>query len=226
MVDFKNVSKIYNHSHIALDGVSFSMKPGEFLSLVGRSGAGKSTLVKLLIAEEKPTKGKITFADIDVQKIKQERIHELRKRIGVVFQDFKLLSQKTAYENIAFAMEVAGLPDSEIRDEVPQILKIVGLESKGNNFPNELSGGEKQRVSIARALAQMPDIIIADEPTGNLDPYNAWEIVKLLLKINEFGTSVMFASHAKEIVDRIGRRVVTLDEGRVISDREMGSYEI
>ncbi|OGD30127.1 cell division ATP-binding protein FtsE [Candidatus Azambacteria bacterium RIFCSPHIGHO2_01_FULL_44_55] len=224
MIRFQNVSKIYNSQSAALRDVSFSVDSGEFISLVGRSGAGKSTLLKLLIVEEKPSEGRVYFDKRDVHKMRPHEVPFLRRRIGAIFQDFKLLPQKTAYENIAFAMEVAGKPKTEIHHDVPLVLDLVGLKDKGNNFPRELSGGEKQRVAIARALVHRPDVIVADEPTGNLDPINTWDVIRLLIKINEMGTTVILATHDKEIINALSRRVVSLDKGAVIRDENPGRY--
>ncbi|PIU98489.1 cell division ATP-binding protein FtsE [Candidatus Wolfebacteria bacterium CG03_land_8_20_14_0_80_40_12] len=227
MIIFQNVSKIYNgngHKATALEDVNFTINPKEFVSLVGKSGAGKSTIIKLLIGEEKPTKGRVIFASYDVNKLKLKELPYLRRRIGVIFQDFRLLANKTAYENIAFALEVAGRLQSDIEEFVPQILEMVGLKEKMFNFPKELSGGEKQRVAIARAMINHPDVIIADEPTGNLDPINTWEIIKLLLKINELGTTILLATHNKDIINYLGRRVISLEDGKIIRDEEKGRY--
>ncbi|MBI3045926.1 MAG: cell division ATP-binding protein FtsE [Candidatus Harrisonbacteria bacterium] len=224
MISFQNVSKIYNSHSIALDGVSFTIKPNEFVSVVGRNGAGKSTIIKLLIGEEKPSKGRITFGPYEVNKLKPQELPMLRRQIGIVFQDFRLLPTKNAYENIAFALEVEGRPQSEIEEFVPQVLDMVGLSNRAYNFPGELSGGEKQRVAIARAMIHRPAVIVADEPTGNLDPINAAEIVKLLLKINELGTTVILVSHNKDIVNAVHRRVISLDNGKIIRDEERGKY--
>lgn len=226
MIIFQNVSKIYtNHKDtIALDDVSFEIKRKEFVSVVGKSGAGKSTITKMLIGEEKPSKGRVVFGDFDISKLKPKELPRLRRHIGVIFQDFRLLANKTAYENVAFALEVAGRSQAEINEFVPQALKMVGLEDKMSNFPRELSGGEKQRVAIARAMINHPDILIADEPTGNLDPINAAEIVKLLLKINELGTTVILATHNKDIVNDLDKRVISLENGRVSRDEEKGKY--
>ena len=226
MIIFQNVSKIYtNHKDtIALDDVSFEIKRKEFVSVVGKSGAGKSTITKMLIGEEKPSKGRVVFGDFDISKLKPKELPRLRRHIGVIFQDFRLLANKTAYENVAFALEVAGRSQAEINEFVPQALKMVGLEDKMSNFPKELSGGEKQRVAIARAMINHPDILIADEPTGNLDPINAAEIVKLLLKINELGTTVILATHNKDIVNDLDKRVISLENGRVSRDEEKGKY--
>jgi cell division transport system ATP-binding protein len=225
LIYFKNVSKSYNDSLI-LDNVTFTVETGEFVSLVGRSGVGKTTLLKMLIREELPTKGKIYFNDKEINKLKLQEISLLRRKIGVVFQDFKLLSNKTAFENVAFAMEVAGYSEEDIKKDVPEVLKLVNLQNKADNFPYQLSAGEKQRTVIARALIQRPELILADEPTGNLDPINSWDIIKLLVKINELGTAVMLASHGKEIVNTLGKRVISLEDGRIIRDEQEGRYLI
>ncbi|MDD3491525.1 MAG: ATP-binding cassette domain-containing protein [Candidatus Pacebacteria bacterium] len=225
MVYFKNVSKAYNGSLI-LDNVSFKIEPGEFVSLVGRSGVGKTTLLKMLIKEETPTKGRIFFNEKDINKIKPTEVTLLRRKIGMVFQDFKLLTQKTAYENVAFAMEVAGYPESMIKKDAPELLKLVNLEGRANNFPFQLSAGEKQRVVIARVLAQRPELILADEPTGDLDPINTWEIIKLITKINELGTAIILATHNKEVINTLNKRVISIDSGKIIRDEEEGRYLI
>ncbi|MEK7519480.1 MAG: ATP-binding cassette domain-containing protein [Patescibacteria group bacterium] len=230
MVKFQNVTKIYPRnsygsiSKVVLDGVSFEVNNKEFVSLVGRSGAGKTTLFKLLLAEEQPTKGRIFFDNQDVCKIKRNNLFQLRRRIGTVFQDYKLLPLKTVFENIAYVMEVIGKSDEEIQRDALEVLKIVGLADKMHNFPAELSGGECQRVAIARALIHRPDAILADEPTGNLDPYNTSEILKLLLKIHEIGTTVVLATHNKEIVNLLKKRVITLDKGKIIRDEPKGRF--
>ncbi len=224
MVTFQNVSKIYNNHSTALEDVSFEIKHGEFVSLVGRSGAGKSTVIRLLIGEEKPSKGRIFFGQYEVSKLRDKDLPAFRRHAGVVFQDFRLLATKNAYENVAFALEVAGRPQKEIDELVPQVLDMVGLSEKLNNFPHELSGGEKQRVAIARAMVHRPEVIIADEPTGNLDPLHTMEIVGLLQKINQLGTTLVLATHNKEIVNGLGKRVITLDHGRLIRDEEKGKY--
>ena len=227
MIIFQSVSKTYDgngHSMTALDEASFTINPKEFVSVVGKSGAGKSTIIKLLIGEEKPTKGRIIFGSYDVNKLKSTELPQLRRHIGVIFQDFRLLPNKNAYENVAFALEAAGRPESDITDFVPQALDLVGLKSKANNFPRELSGGEKQRVAIARAMINHPDVIVADEPTGNLDPFNTWEIIRLLIEINKLGTTVILATHNKEIINNLGNRVISLDNGKIIRDEENGRY--
>jgi len=224
MITFQNVTKSYNEGPAALEDVSFKVNPGEFISLVGRSGAGKSTIAKLLIGEEKPTRGRVFFKDTEVNKISSSELPNFRRHIGIVFQDFRLLPNKTAYENVAFALEVAGRPQREIAELVPQVLDMVGLSEKLQSFPNELSGGEKQRVAIARAMVHRPEVIIADEPTGNLDPFNSWEIISLLQKINSLGTTLILATHDKEVIDSLDKRVITLDRGRLIRDEEKGKY--
>lgn len=224
MIFFDNVSKIYNHSAVALKNVTIRIEPKEFVSVVGSSGAGKSTLLKLLIREEDPSEGKVFLDGVEVTAVDKKELHHVRRRIGTVFQDYKLLPAKTAYENVAFAMEAAGRHDEEIEEDVPQVLELVGLGDKMQNFPHQLSGGEKQRVAIARALVNRPDVILADEPTGNLDPINTWEIIKLLQKINGLGTTVLLASHDKEVINSIDKRVVVLEGGEVISDKEKGRY--
>ena len=223
MIEFKNVSKLYDDC-AALDGVTFSIKPKEFVSIVGRSGAGKTTLLKMLLKEEEPTEGEIIVDGRDVRKLKKHDIPIYRRKIGAVFQDFKLLPNKTAYENIAFAMEAAGRTEQEIAVDVPQILNLVELADKANNFPAQLSGGEKQRVAIGRALVHKPDILMADEPTGNLDPLHTWDIIRLLCRINELGTTVILATHDREIINALGKRVISLDKGRLIRDEENGRY--
>jgi cell division transport system ATP-binding protein len=224
MISFQNITKVYNNKSIALEEVNLTIKPNEFVSIVGKNGAGKSTLIKLLIGEEKPSKGRIYFDSYEVSKLKLSELPEFRRKIGIVFQDFRLLATKTAYENIAFALEVDGKSQSEIQEFVPQILDMVGLSDRAFNFPHELSGGEKQRVAIARALIHQPMLLIADEPTGNLDPLNSAEIVKLLVKINELGTTVVLVTHNKDIVNNLHKRVVSMDSGRIIRDEENGKY--
>jgi cell division transport system ATP-binding protein len=224
MIAFQSVFKLYNGGSAALEDINFRINPGEFVSLVGRSGAGKSTAIKLLIGEDKPTKGRIFFGQYEVNKLSDTELPLFRRHIGVVFQDFRLLPTKNAYENVAFAMEAAGQPQSEIKEMVPQVLEMVGLSDKLKNFPNELSGGEQQRVAIARAMVNRPEVIIADEPTGNLDPFHTAEIISLLKKINELGTTLILATHDKDIVNDIEKRVITIDRGRLIRDEEKGKY--
>lgn len=224
MIDLKNVTKIYPKNIIALDNVSLTVNSGEFLSVVGQSGAGKSTLIKLLILEERPTKGNIIINKWDFSKIKDSQIPFLRREIGVVFQDYKLLPKKTVYENVAFALEVSGVSTSIIKKNVPDVLDIVRLTNKAKSFPDELSGGEQQRVALARSLVHKPKILVADEPTGNLDALHALEILELLLKINKLGTTVIMATHNRELVNSINRRVVTLDKGKITKVQKKGKY--
>ena len=216
MIVFQNVFKIYNSHSTALEDVTFQIDPGEFISLAGRSGAGKSTVIKLLIGEDKPTRGRVFFGQYEVNKLQDKELPAFRRHIGVVFQDFRLLVTKNAYENIAYALEVMGRPQREIAELVPQVLDMVGLSDKARNFPHELSGGEKQRVAIARAMIH--------RPTGNLDPFHTWEIVNLLQKINQLGTTVVLATHDKEIINNLEKRVITLDKGRMIRDEQKGKY--
>ncbi|MGB8815957.1 MAG: cell division ATP-binding protein FtsE [Minisyncoccia bacterium] len=224
MIFFDKVTKIYTDDSVALSEVSFSIGPKEFVSIVGHSGAGKTTLIKMILAEEKPTKGKVFFESKDVHKLHHSDIHNFRRKIGTVFQDFRLLPNKTVYENIAFAMEVSGRDDSEIESDVPQVLDLVDLKKKAFNFPYELSGGEKQRVAIARAIVNQPDVIIADEPTGNLDPLNTHEIVQILKKINDLGTTVILTTHNRGVIDSLGKRVISMENGKIIRDDKDGKY--
>lgn len=225
MIYFDNVSKIYNSSEAgALRDVTFQVAPGEFLSIVGHSGAGKTTLLKMVIAEDRPTRGNVFFHSLNVHAIPRSALPRYRRKIGTVFQDFKLLPNKTAFENIAFAMEANGRSDDEIAENVPQALELVDLGEKSWHFPGELSGGEKQRVAIARAIVNQPDIIIADEPTGNLDPIATYEVVQILKKINDLGTTVIMTTHNKGVIDALGRRVITMDEGRIVRDDPEGRY--
>ncbi|MDA0208182.1 MAG: cell division ATP-binding protein FtsE [bacterium] len=224
MIHLKGVSKTYQPNIKALQNISLNVKPGEFVSIVGQSGSGKSTLAKMLFAEERPTKGEVVIGEWDISKIKQADVPTLRRQIGVVFQDFKLLPRKTAAENIAFALEVAGEHSARMKEIVGHVLKIVGLEEKANRYPRQLSGGEQQRVSIARSLVHRPKLIIADEPTGNLDAIHAQEIIHLLKKINEFGTTVVLVTHDRDIVNGLKKRVVTLQNGEIASDVARGKY--
>lgn len=219
MIQFINVTKFYPPRTYALKKVNFHIKPNEFVSVVGQSGAGKSTIIKLLIAEERTTEGQIIVGGWDITKIKPKEIPILRRQVGVVFQDFKLLDRKTVFENIAFALEVVNTPRKKIKPTVNQVLKIVGLENKTDYFPQQLSAGEAQRVVVARSLVHRPKILIADEPTGNLDPITTRDIVELLAKINEFGTTVLLVTHNREIVNFLRKRVITLDKGVIIGDQ-------
>lgn len=227
MIKFQKVKKIYEPHNIVLDNIDLEIKPGEFVSLVGLSGAGKSTLLKMLTREERPTSGKVFIEGEDLDEIKNSDIPYLRRKIGTVYQDFKLLSKKTAYENVAFAMEVSGSALEEIEKDAPQILSIVGLGNKLYSFPDQLSGGEKQKLAIARAMIHRPKILLADEPTGNLDLVSSYDVVKLLLEINKLGTTVILASHDTNIVNTIRRRVVSIDKGRIVRDQtHNGRYVI
>ena len=211
---------------MALQDVNLTVSAGEFISLVGHSGAGKSTLVKMILADERPTDGSVFFESVDIHKLGSKDLTKLRRRIGAVFQDFRLLSNKTAYENIAFAMEAAGKTDEEIESDVPHVLELVDLGHKKTHFPHQMSGGEQQRLAIARAIINQPELIIADEPTGNLDPVNAFEVIQILKKINDLGTTVILTTHNRGVVESIGKRVVTLEKGKVIRDDKDGKYVI
>ena len=224
MIQFQKVTKTYNHTLNALDKVTFRIQQNEFVVLVGKSGAGKSTIVTLLIGEDKPTSGKILFNSVEVNKLGPKDMPVYRRQIGVIFQDFRLLEHKTALENVAFALEVEGRMEREIRELVPQALDMVGLKDKAHKFPRELSGGEKQRVAIARAMINRPKVLIADEPTGNLDPWNTREVIKLLLKINELGSTIILATHDKDVVDALQERVITLEKGELVKDEVNGKY--
>jgi len=224
MIYFDNITKIYPDNCVALSNVTFSVAKGEFISIVGRSGAGKSTLLRLLLAEEEPTKGNLVFEDINITKMSQNYLPYYRRRIGMVYQDYKLLSQKTVFENVAFALEIFGKNDSEIRRTVPQALELVGILDKANNLPGQLSGGEQQRAVMARAIISQPRVLLADEPTGDLDVYTTKEIIKLFLKVNRLGTAVILATHNREVVNTIQKRVIVLDRGKVIRDEQKGRY--
>ncbi|MCI5108421.1 MAG: cell division ATP-binding protein FtsE [Candidatus Pacebacteria bacterium] len=224
MISFEKVSKKYADSSPVLDKIDFSVEKSEFVSIVGHSGAGKTTLIKLLLAEEKPTSGKILFDKEDIGSIRKNDLNTLRRKIGTVFQDFKLLPDRTVFENISFAMEAAGKTDEDIQSDVPYVLELVGLGGKAWNFPQELSGGEKQRVAIARAIINQPDILVADEPTGNLDPLHTYDIVQILKKINDLGTTVILTTHNKGVIDSLERRVITLEQGKIIRDDKEGKY--
>ncbi|HMT18409.1 MAG TPA: cell division ATP-binding protein FtsE [Candidatus Saccharibacteria bacterium] len=226
MILLDRVTKTYGKKGPALERINLHVEPKEFVVIVGQSGAGKSTLLKLLTREEKPTSGKIIVGGIDYERLRDKDIPFLRRKIGVVFQDFKLLSNRTVFENVAFALEIVGMSNKEIRHTVPKVLDIVGLKGKGDNYPSELSGGERQRVAIARAIVRQPKILIADEPTGNLDPKHAWDVIRVLEKINRYGTTVLLTTHNKEIVDKLKRRVVTIKDGRVYEDRAGAEYRL
>lgn len=226
MIKLINVSKEYKNGVKALKDINLEIKKGEFVFLVGLSGAGKSTLIKLLLKEEEPTEGRIYLKDRDITKVANRRIPYIRRDIGVVFQDFRLLPNKTVYENVAFAMEIVGTSTKEIRRRVPMILSLVDLSRKAASFPDQLSGGEQQRVSIAKSIVNNPPVLIADEPSGNLDPETAWEIMKVLTDINNRGTTILMATHAREIVNKMKKRVIVLDNGIVIRDEEKGGYDV
>jgi len=231
MIEFKQVSKDYisnigKEVKPALREVSFSVKDGEFVTLCGRSGAGKTTILKMIACEEKPTNGSVIFYGQDTMDIKEKDAYCIRQQLGFIFQDFKLLPYKTVFENVAYALEVTGQDTKKARDEVMKVLDLVGLTKKANRFPKELSGGEQQRTSIARALIHRPRIILADEPTGNLDPYHSRDIMKVLMKINEAGSTIVLSTHNKEIVNTIKKRVITVDDGRIVRDEENGMFFI
>lgn len=226
MIYFNNVTKKYKDDTMSLEGVTLTVAPGEFISIVGHSGAGKTTLTKLILAEEKPTEGTVFFESTDIHRLSSRELTKFRRKVGTVFQDFRLLPNKTAYENIAFAMEAVGATDEEIASDVPHVLDLVDLGHRVNHFPHQLSGGEKQRLAIARAIITQPELIIADEPTGNLDPLNANEVVEILKKINKLGTTIIITTHNKNVVDSIGGRVITLEKGRLIRDDKDGKYMI
>ncbi len=226
MIYFNKVSKVYNQDSTALYDVNVTISSGEFVSIVGHSGAGKTTFIKMILADEHPTEGTVFFESLDIHKLKNKDLTKLRRRIGAVFQDFRLLPNKTAYENIAFAMEAAGKTDEEIASDVPHVLELVDLSNKMMNFPHQMSGGEKQRLAIARAIINQPELIIADEPTGNLDPVNAFEVIQILKKINDLGTTVILTTHNRMVVDSIGRRVITIEKGKVVRDDKDGKYII
>lgn len=226
MIKLSGVSKQYTKDSLGLKDVHLFIDAGEFVSVVGQSGTGKTTLVKLLIAEERPTRGNIEIGGWDITKISQRDIPLLRRQIGVIFQDFKLLPKKTVTENVEFAMQVAGDSRWRIRTVVPRVLEIVGLEHKQNRYPNQLSGGEQQRVAIARSLVHRPKILVADEPTGNLDAVNTQEIIEMLKKINEFGTTIVLVTHNKDVVNQLRKRVITLNNGEIVADEAEGKYRL
>lgn len=226
MIYFDKVSKIYSDDTPALDNVSFTVEPKEFVSIVGHSGAGKSTLLKMILVEERPTEGQVFYGSQDIHKLTKHDLNDYRRKVGVVFQDYRLLPYKNVFENIAFSMEAAGRSDEEIEADVPHVLDLVNLGNKIWNFPHELSGGEKQRVAIARAIINQPEIVIADEPTGNLDPVNTFEIVQILKKINDLGTTVILTTHNKGVIDSLNKRVITMENGKIVRDDKSGKYSI
>jgi cell division transport system ATP-binding protein len=226
VIKFNNVTKIYPPDLTVLEDISFEIKEGEFVSIVGKSGAGKTTLVNLILGLEVPTSGEVHFNNLNLINANPSKIQEIRRRIGSIYQDYKLLPKKTVYENVAYIMQVEGKEDKEIETEVHKVLESIGLKEKIESFPDELSGGEKQRLAIARALVNNPDVIIADEPTGNLDPYNAYEVVSILQKINQAGKTVVLATHDREIINKLGKRVITLEAGKILRDEEEGRFII
>jgi len=226
LINLENVSKEYLDGFVALEDVSCAIDQGEFVSLVGSSGAGKSTLLKMIYAEEFPSDGAVYFGGRNIADIKRKILPHFRRNFGTVFQDFKLLTQKTVFENIAYTLEVQGKSDAQIEEEVHNMLRIVGMSNQAHKYPHQISGGEQQRVSLARAVIHRPRVLIADEPTGNLDPISALDIVKLLLKINSFGTTVILATHDKSIVDKLNRRVILMDKGHIMRDDLHGKYII
>lgn len=224
MIKLRNVSKVYKNNHIALSNVSISINKGEFVFLVGPSGAGKSTFIKLLMKEIEPTSGEINVNNINILSLKRRQVPYYRRNIGVVFQDFRLLHDKTVFDNVAFAMQIIETSNKEIKKRVPQVLSLVGLANKGNQYPNQLSGGEQQRVVLARALVNNPKLLICDEPTGNLDPDTSWGIMELLDDINKCGTTIVMATHAKDLVDKMKKRVIAIEKGVVVRDQQRGVY--
>ena len=223
-IKFRNVEKTYKTGVNALYDLDLEIKKGEFVFVIGATASGKSTLIKMLYRQEKPTSGEIYVGGINVAKVKNSKVYKLRRKIGIVFQDYKLLSKLTAYENVAFALEMYGLPNEEVRKKVLRALELVGLKAKAKSYPDQMSGGEQQRVAIARAIVNSPKLLICDEPTGNLDPDTSLEIMKLIEKINDLGTTVVMATHDRAIVDKMKKRVILLDKGKLIKDYEKGSY--
>jgi len=226
MISFQKVSKIYPPDTAVLQDVSFEVKEGEFVSIVGKSGAGKTTLIRLILGLEEPTYGDVFFDGLNVSKVRDADLQKIRRRIGAIYQDYRLLSAKTVYENVAYIMAVDGKSNDEILLEAPRVLEAVGIKEKINNFPEELSGGEQQRLAIARAIVNHPDVIIADEPTGNLDPYNSYEVISILEKINRTGRTVILATHDREIINKLGKRVLTLENGIIVRDEAKGRFII
>ena len=226
MIKFTNVTKIFKPDLVVLKDISFEVKSGEFVCIVGKSGAGKTTLINLILGLQKPSSGEIFFDGENISSASSSEIQKIRRKIGGIHQDYKLLSNKTVFENVSYIMEVEGKDKEEIETEVPEILETVGLLEKANNFPKELSGGEQQRLAVARALVNSPEVILADEPTGNLDPYNTYEVIQLLEKMNQLGKTIILSSHDREVVNKLQKRVITLENGKIIRDEEEGRYII
>lgn len=226
MITFDKVTKIYPPNSAVLQNISFEIEEGEFVSIVGKSGAGKTTLTRIILGLEEPSYGEVYFKGKNLSQAEAHQIQEIRRKIGVIYQDYKLLPAKTVYENVAYIMEVEGKDHGEIKKEVPKVLDLIGLSDKANNFPKELSGGEQQRLAVARALVNYPELIIADEPTGNLDPYNTYEVIYLLEKINKAGATVILLTHDREIINKLGKRVITLVDGKIIRDEKQGKFII
>ena len=226
MIKFNKVTKVYPPDFPALQDISFEVKEGDFVSIVGKSGAGKTTLIKLIMGLEQPTLGEVYVKDLKIKDLNSKKLQDVRRQIGAIYQDYRLLESKTVFENVAYVMHIDQIENEDIDKEVLQVLELIGLKSKVSNFPAELSGGEQQRLAIARAIASHPEIIIADEPTGNLDPYNSYEVMSILKKINESGKTVILASHDRDLVNKIGKRVITLEDGRVLRDEAQGKFVI
>ena len=224
LIRLRNINKVYKNGVTAIHDLSLSIKKGEFVFIIGKTGCGKSTLIKMMYREEKPTKGKIIVGGIDVAKLRNRKVYKIRRKIGVVFQDFQLLPKSTAYENVAFALEVLGLPKSEIHKKVVKVLDLVGLKGKAKHYPDQLSGGEQQRVAIARAIVNGPKLLICDEPTGNLDPNTSMEVMEVLSAINKLGTTILMVTHDIDIVNKMKKRVIELDSGRIKKDYQEGEY--
>jgi cell division transport system ATP-binding protein len=225
LISIKNVVKQYKNGVTAVYDLDLKVSKGDFIFIIGSSGSGKSTIIKMLYREEKPTKGEIIIGGIDVGKLKNNKVYKLRRKLGIVFQDFKLLPKLTVFENVAFSLQILGLHQKEIREKTLKALELVGLKNKAKNYPDQLSGGEQQRVAIARAIVNGPKLLLCDEPTGNLDPNTSWEIMKVLEAINNLGTTIIMATHDKEMVDRMKKRVIQIEEGKIIKNYEKGTYE-
>ena len=226
MIHFVNVAKVYPNGAVALEHANLEIEKGEFVTIVGPSGAGKTTLNKLILAEEEPSEGSVLFENQDINAMSMREVTRLRRRIGIVFQEFRLLTNKTAYENIAFAMEAAGKSDEEIVSDVPHVLQLVDLQDRMFHFPNQLSGGEKQRLAIARAIINQPEVLIADEPTGNLDEANTKEVIHILQKINDLGTTVLLTTHDQQLIKAVGRRIITMERGRIVNDEHKAKSRV